>query len=193
VQTVSTTRRSRLLGSAMSAAWLLCGIACATDPKPLPTLLVTNATCGAGTCRTLEIRAFVNAFKVPGQPPDGFEVVGYAHDNSACLIFPSRWRLAVIADGTTDTAWATWTPSNTSGIELYAVDSTLLAGGGNRAVRDSAQQALWPFVGGLPGIIASTSEFVPGTAPGWSVTFPARSASGTAEPGLAATTTACAP
>jgi len=39
--------------------------------------LVTNASCEAGRCATLEIRAFVSKFAVP-QWPQGMESVGFA-------------------------------------------------------------------------------------------------------------------
>lgn len=63
-----------------------------TPPRPLPTLLVTNPSCSAGQCQTLEIRAFVLKFTVP-QPSWGSRVVGEIHGPTTCLTFPSSWTL----------------------------------------------------------------------------------------------------
>jgi hypothetical protein len=153
-------------------------------PPPPPTLLVTNATCESGACRTLQIRAFVGAFIVP-QPPFGLEVVGEVHTATACLTFPASWTLSVATVGSADTTFTTWTPSDPSGIYLFVLDSALFTTGDTAAQRDSSSQALWPYDGALLGSVGETATFIPGRAAGWSVTFPSTSQSGLAAPGLA--------
>ena len=169
------------------------GLGCSspTKPAPLPTLLVTNGTCVGGVCRTLEIRAFVWAFPVPQLPP-GLEVVAEVHTATACVTFPAQWRFYVTTVGSTDTTFYTWTPSNNSGIILFAVDSALFTTGGTAAQRDSSSRALWPYDGAGLGSVGHTATFIPGSAAGWSVTFPSTSQSGPAAPGLAPTV-ACTP
>lgn len=169
------------------------GLGCSspTTPAPLPTLFVTNGTCASGVCRTLEIRAFVWAFPVPQVPP-GLEVVGRVRTATACLTFPAQWRFFVTTVGSTDTVFYTWTPSNSSGIMLFAVDSALFYTGGTVAQRDSSRQALWPYDGTGLGSVGHTATFVPGSAAGWTVTFPSTSQSGPAAPGLTPTS-ACVP
>ncbi len=130
----------------------------AADPigvaAKLPTVLVTNATCGAGHCETLNIRAFVSKFAVPGQPPHGAEVLGEAPPGQTCLTFPPSWSLRITgADNTgrAGTTTITWTPEDTFPISLIAVNHG-----------DD----------GFAGSVGDTRDFVPGAAPGWSVSFP---------------------
>jgi hypothetical protein len=130
----------------------------------------------------MEIRAFVSAFPVP-QPPTGLEVVGYTHGPTTCLPFPKSWKLGVSTVGSPDTTYYTWTPGNSSGIFLFAVDSAIWATGGTPAQQDSAANNVWPFDNAAPGSFGFTPTFVPGSAVGWAVTFPTKSRTGVAEPG----------
>jgi hypothetical protein len=160
----------------------------------LPTVLVSNGTCVGGVCRTLEVHAFVWAFPVPQLPP-GLELVGEVHSTSACLTFPAIWVLHVYGDrsgGGVDTVTYTWTPENTAGIMIFAVDSALFASGGTLAQRDSSTGGLWPYDGASMASVGSTETFVPGVAAGWRVTFPTKLQSGLAAPSLTATA-ACTP
>jgi hypothetical protein len=169
------------------------GCSSSTEPKHTvpPTLLVANATCLAGPCKTLEIRAFVWAFPVP-QAVWGLEIVGEVHGATACLHFPASWTLRVETAGSTDTTFYKWTPSDTTGIYLFALDSALTYSGGTAAQRDSSSQALWPYDGVALGSVGHTATFVPGQSGGWSVTFPSKSQAGLQAPGLAVTSV-CSP
>jgi hypothetical protein len=161
--------------------------ACSRPTGPLPpppTLLVTNATCESGACRTLQIRAFVGAFVVP-QLPVGLEVVGEVHTATACLAFPASWTLSVATVGSADTTFTIWTPNDPAGIYLFAVDSALFSTGGTAAQRDSSSRAVWPYDGAWLGSVGSSATFIPGHAAGWSVTFPSKSQTGLAAHGLA--------
>jgi hypothetical protein len=123
-----------------------------------PTVLVTNPLCDtAGQCRTLQIRAFVWAFRVP-QPPWGLKVLAEVEGSTACLTFPGVWELVVKGvDSTgavTDSTTTTWTPDNSDGIFLSGMD--------------------WPAFDGdtLAQLqIGATETFVPADAPGWTLTF----------------------
>lgn len=117
-----------------------------------PTLLVTNATCDSGPCVPFEVRGFVPKFNVPGQPPWGFVRLGSVTGRSACLALPASWTLTIIGPG--DTTAITWTDGES--IKLSAITTRL-------------------------EVLGSTNEFVPDSAPGWSVTFP----SGAGVPALA--------
>jgi hypothetical protein len=169
--------------------WVGCSSPTKPEP-PLPTLLVTNATCAGGTCRTLQLRASVWAFPVPQVPP-GFKVVAEVHTPTACIVFPKSWTLSVETAGSTDTTFYTWTPDNSSGITLFAVDSVLFNTGGTAAQRDSSNQALWPYDGAAPFTVGYAT-FVPGSAAGWSVTYPSTLQSGLVAPGLTVAA-ACTP
>ena len=143
-------------------------------PRPLPTVLVTNATCEAGRCMTLEVRAFVWKFTIP-QLPFGFERLGEVPPGKTCFTFPSSWTLRVIgpdSTGRVDTLIITWTPADTIPIYLIALDSVLFHGGGDSAQLDSSKQGVWPYDGLAAGSVGETPNFAPGEAAGWSVTFP---------------------
>ena len=132
------------------------------DPK-LPTLLVTNHSCDLGQCATLQIRAFVPSFPLPGQPQIGSEVVGEAPPGQSCLVFPSSWTavdVTIYPDGRRDTTTFTWNPDDPAGIYLVAVDTPVQRSGQSYAPR--------------------TPLFVPGNAPGWELTVPAAAVSITA-------------
>jgi hypothetical protein len=139
-----------------------------------PTVLVTNATCDAGRCAVLEIRAFVWAFHVP-QTPNGLRILGEAPPGRTCFAFPASWPLRIIGPDTTgqvDTTTITWTPDDEEGIYLIAVDSLVYHGGGSPGQVDSANQALPPFDGVGAASVGETPTFVPADADGWAVSFP---------------------
>jgi hypothetical protein len=153
-----------------------------TEPRPLPTVLVTNAMCDSGHCATLEVRAFLWKFDVP-QPPSGLRVLGEAHQGRTCLTFPPSWTLHIIGPDTTgrvDTVTITWTPSDTVPIYLIAVDSAVFhRAAGTSAMShasvstvDSATPQDSPYDGLVPGSVGETGNFLPGDATGWSVSFP---------------------
>lgn len=156
-----------LLGSAA------CGDSTDADGEP-PTVLVTNTTCDAGRCATLEIRAYVRKFPVP-QTPDGLRILGEAPPGQTCLRFPPSWPLRIIGPDTTgqiDTTTITWTPDDVDGIFLIAVDSQVYHGGGSPGQIDSTNQAISPFDGVDFASVGETAIFVPAKAEGWAVSFP---------------------
>ncbi|HET9984914.1 MAG TPA: hypothetical protein VFQ38_15050 [Longimicrobiales bacterium] len=127
----------------------------------MPTLYVANnPTCTAAGCRTLEIRAFVWAFRVP-QPPWGYEVIGEMHGRTACFTFPASWTFRVIglrdttADAPADTTTLTWTPDSASGISVVAIDSAMFHG------KEGLEET----------IRGRTETFVPARAQGWNTTL----------------------
>ena len=73
------------------------GLACSspTNPSSPPTLLVTNPTCSAGPCRTVEVRLFNWNLRVP-QPFWGYKVIGETRGPTTCLTFPAPWTFRVI-------------------------------------------------------------------------------------------------
>jgi hypothetical protein len=151
-------------------------------PKPLPTVLVTNAMCDSVTCATLEIRAFLWKFNVP-QPPSGFLVLGELPPGRTCITFPPSWSMRVIGPGTAgrvDTTTLTWTPNDHSEIYLIALDSAVFhrAGAASRISQIRSSQFggvaadTSPYDGLVPGSVGETPNFIPDSAPGWSVAFP---------------------
>ena len=172
--------RTAALVSSVAIIGLGCSSATA-PPRPPPTLLVTNATCESGTCRTLDLLAFIWGWHIP-QPPTGIRQVGLVHGPTTCLVFPHEW--TIWTGPVSDTTLLTWTPSNPAGIFIWAFDSTMAYTGGTPAQNDSSNQGLWPYDGEAPGAVGLTPTFVPGNAAGWSITFPAVSQSGAAEPEL---------
>jgi hypothetical protein len=155
--------RRLLIGTSVAIALFSLVAACShpTAPVPPPTVLITNATCDSGFCRTLFIRVYVVSFRVP-QNPWGIEMLGTVVGRTGCLRFPASWRLTISgpdSSGKIDTTYATWTPSDPAGVYLWAGDSA----------------------SGLSGV-GSTAVFVPGTASGWSVTFPSGSGVPAIEP-----------
>lgn len=146
-----------------------------TAPDQLPTVLVTNATCEAGRCATLEVRAYIWKFKIP-YPPWGEEVLGEAPPGQTCLRFPPSWTARIIGDtivndtasGHLDTVVVTWTPDDTVPIYLIAVDSVVF-----HSRDDTAQvRGVSYFDGLVPASVGETPNFAPGASPGWKVTFP---------------------
>jgi hypothetical protein len=131
----------------------------------------------------LELRAAIWAFPVPQAPP-GFKVLAEIRTPTACIRFPSSLSLGIETSGSSDTTFYTWTPENTSGITMFAVDSALYSNGGTSAQRDSSNQAVWPYDGAALFAVGYTANFVPGVSPGWTVAFPSTSADGLAAPGM---------
>ena len=149
------------------------------EPRPLPTVRVTNATCDSARCRTLQVRVFVSKFVVPGQLPLGWGSLGEAPPGQTCLSFPASWTLRVIGDtivddttGQVDTVTTTWTPQDSSPVYLIAMDSVFMTHGVTQSQLDSSRARVWPYDGFFPGSVGETPFFIPGDAPGWSVTFP---------------------
>ncbi len=126
--------------------------------RTAPTISVTNPTCTAQGCKTLEVRAFVSTFTAP-QPPSGFKVVGEVHSSSGCLRLPATWTLRVIGvseTGARDTTVLTWTPKDPIfivGVDSAAFHSEPEDSTVNRQVR------------------GYTQAFVPATSSGWRVAF----------------------
>jgi hypothetical protein len=134
--------------------------------KP-PTIIVTNATCEAGHCMTLEVRAFIPLFPFP-QLPIGATVLAYARPGQTCFRLPDS--LVGTISGGSDTTRFLWTPNYS--MSLAAIDSALQYGHPpTPAGLDSAQHAIYPY----DGLFTSTGEgvsFTPTDAPGWATTFP---------------------
>jgi len=172
-------------------AILLAAIGCssATAPKQPPTLLVTNAVCELGPCRTLVIHAFIWAWHIP-QPPTGIRILGYVRGPTTCLQFPPEWTIEAGAVG--HLQQLKWTPSDPAGIFLLAWDSAFTSGTATPAQIDSEAQQLWHYDGG-GGSLGITPTFVPGNAPGWSITFPLTSQSGAPEAALTPATACPSP
>lgn len=129
-----------------------------------PTLLVTNATCAVGSCIPIEVRAFIPQWRVPGQPPDGVPFMGWVRSRVVCLRFPVADTFRTIGVNSAgipvDTALTIWTPD--SSVALFAVASAY-------------------------GPLAGTTEFVPGSSPGWNLTVPNGAADVAPAPGEACT------
>src|SRR6266513_2596499 len=143
-------------------------------PRSLPTVLVTNATCDSGRCRTVEVRAYLWKFLIP-YPPWGDLVIGEAPPGQTCLTFPPSWSMRIIgpdSTGRVDTTTIIWSPDDGSEIYLVAVDSAFFHGDATPAQIDSARQRVWPYTGMFMGSVGETPNFAPREAPGWMVTFP---------------------
>jgi hypothetical protein len=114
-------------------------------PRSAVTLLVTNATCAAGQCQSLDILAFPSP-----QPrtPGGFWSLdlGASDAPQVCLTIPPGAKFLVI--GGADTTTTTWT--NALPLSLGEVSQSV----------NHLQAA------------PSTGEFVPAGSRGWSVTLP---------------------
>lgn len=143
-------------------------------PQPLPTVLVTNATCDLGRCATLEIRVYVWKFTIPF-PPDGEELLADVPPGQTCLTFPPSWSWRIIGpdtSGRVDTLTMTWTPADTVPIYLIALDSVFYHSPLDSAQYDSVAQRRSYFDGLWKGSVGETPNFAPGQSPGWKVTFP---------------------
>jgi len=171
--------------TALVSSVAIIGLGCSSGtapPSPPPTVLVTNAICQAGPCRTLVLSAFIWGWHIP-QSPTGIRLIGFVHGATTCVQFPKELSIWLVTVGV-DSTLLTWTPNNSQGIIMLAFDSTIAYTGGTAAQLDSSNQGLWPYDGEAPGAVGLTPTFVPGNAAGWSVTFPAVSQSGAAEPEL---------
>lgn len=127
-----------------------------TGPRSPVTLLVTNATCDAGTCFPIEVRGF--PLDQPSTPGGPWSLkLGTISAASACLILPSADTARVTNADTGKTTTYVWTAD-----DLLAL-GTLDPG-------EAWFQAK-----------ASTGEFVPGNASGWAVTLPGTAAPAPAE------------
>ncbi len=179
------------LAMAIVGSVLTGGFACSstTGPKPAPTVLVMNATCQPGPCKTLYLRAYIWGWAIP-QPPTGIKLLGFVHGPGTCLQFPPEWTLWVVAGS--DSTLLTWKPPNPAGIFLLAFDSAIGYGNPTRAQLDSSNEGLWPYDGATAGSVGHSATFVPGNSPGWSITFPPTTLSGAATPGIKASD-ACTP
>ena len=128
---------------------LLVVFACtsATEPEPPPsvTLLVTNATCDSGQCSSFEVRGFPsNQFYFPGGPWS--LDLGTVTAGSACLTLPSADTFRVMS-GTDPTIYS-WTSYDSLALGILEP--------GSSSIQASP----------------STSEFVPASSAGWSLTIP---------------------
>jgi len=157
------------------------GCSSASGPKAAPTVLVTNATCQPGPCKTLYLRAFIWGWAIP-QPPTGIELLGFVHGPATCLQFPPEWTLWVVSGS--DSTLLTWKPNNPSGIFLLAYDSAIGYGNPTLAQIDSSNNGDWPYDGTTVGSVGESATFVPGNSSGWSVTFPPKTQDGAATPGI---------
>ena len=150
----------------------------AEAPKPLPTVLVTNASCQAGRCTTLEIRAFVWKFRIPFDY-FGEELLGWVRPGNTCFHFPPSWTYRLIGDtivndttGHVDTINVTWTPADTVPIYVIALDSAYFHSLLDSAQSDSLARGIPYFDDLTKGSVGETPNFAPGASAGWSVTFP---------------------
>lgn len=168
---------------AVAVSALVGGLGCssATAPNPPPTLLVTNATCEAGPCKTLYLRVFILGWPIP-QPLTGIKLLGFVHGTNTCLRFPAEWTLWVVSGR--DSTQLTWKPDSPEGIFLLAFDSAIGYGHPTPAEIDSSNHGLWPYDGAFLGSVGHSTTFVPATSPGWSTAFPPETQSGAATPGL---------
>lgn len=179
---------SVMRASVLGAAALVLGLAACSSPNGLsspkgtpPTVLVTNPLCSGGTCRSVDIRAFILAWPLP-QPPAGYESVGEVSGPSACLSFPTSWTMRVSgpnSSGAVDTAVFHWTPDDTAGIYLDGVHWP-------SSPKDTAP----PYY-----VFGITQTFIPGTSPGWDLSFSDTTETGTGLPYTAhlVADTACTP
>jgi len=120
----------------------------AVDPSGDPplTLLVANTTCKAGQCTPLWIVAWPN-IHAPSIPGGWWISLGTATAPSTCKTFPPPGSFVTVDASGARTRYP-WTPSDTFTL--------------------TAQSLVDTGIGTLP---TTTSTFVPGDAPGWSVTF----------------------
>jgi hypothetical protein len=126
----------------------LLAVACSTEPKRVPpTLLVTNASCLLGSCVPMHVLAFPQ--NQPATPGGLWSIdLGLLATPGVCLTFPPADTFRIWEQGSSDTTKITWTPADS--LELGSL--------------------------GLQGdrftVLPSTSEFVPASAAGWTVSMP---------------------
>lgn len=161
-----------------AGALLLAISGCGGEPTGsnagLPTVLVTNATCEAGHCATLEIRAFLGSLPIP-QGARGLLPIGEAPPGRSCLTFPASWTVHVTEVGSVDTTLYVWTPDDAPGVYVIAIDSQAFQDWFKTQADRQADSALFSLAMYDHFDLATVGEtvfFVPGGAPGWSVDFP---------------------
>lgn len=118
-----------------------------TEPQAPVTLLVTNATCNAGECSSIEIRGF--PANQPSTPGGMWSVaLGATNKPAVCITFPSADTFRVTNAGTGKTTMLVWTTDD--------------------------EMALGTLEPGKPSFAAvpSTGDFVPGSADGWRIALP---------------------
>lgn len=126
---------------------LLAAVACSSSVQPRAgvTLLVTNATCDAGSCSPLQILGFPS--NQPATPGGMWSLdLGLVTTPSACLKLPVSATFRVIGPGTTTTY--TWTTGNGLSLGAQPPSASRIQAG------------------------PSTGAFVPARAAGWTITFP---------------------
>jgi hypothetical protein len=125
----------------------LIALACSSTVEPHSgiTLLVTNGTCGAGSCSPLEILGFPD--NQPGTPGGLWSIdLGLVTGSAACVTLPLSAKFLVI--GGADTTTYLWTTA--------------------RPLSLGAQSPSASRIFASP----STSSFVPAAAAGWRATLP---------------------
>ena len=143
-----------VLASLLTAGALACHSPAA--PRPLPTLLVSNQLCTAGSCATLEVRIFDWNLTIP-QPYWGYKVMGEVHRQTGCLTFPVPWTFFIFGPDSTGKV-------DTLVFHLNVNDPIFLA------AMDSAKfhtDSINPF----STIRGHTNTFTASDAAGWSVSF----------------------
>ena len=134
----------------------LLGVACSSSvaPKPRATLLVTNATCAAGHCQSLDVLAFPS--EQPETPAGLWSLdLGTFSAAQLCIEIPASARFTVSgpnSNGTTVTTITNWNAGDGLSLGLVTPPGT----------RFEASP--------------STPEFAPATAQGWTVTLPGTAA-----------------
>jgi hypothetical protein len=168
-----------IVSMAAAGSTLVGGFGCSstTAPDQTPTLLVSNATCTAGSCKDLYLRAVIWGWSIP-QPPTGIKLLGFVHGPSTCLRFPPEWTLWVVSGS--ESTQLIWRPDDPKGILLFAFDSAIGYGNPTSAEIDSSNQGLWPYDGAALGSVGKSPTFVPASSPGWEIAFPPKAANGTA-------------
>jgi hypothetical protein len=148
-------RRSSLHSLGTIVLFLFVAIACsrAVEPRSGVTLLVTNGTCQAGRCDSLQVLGFPS--NQPATPGGLWSLdLGLITAPQACLTLPPSSAFHVIGvrgDGSRDTTTFTWTSAKALSL-------------GAQPPSSSRFQA-----------IPSTTAFVPANAAGWRITIPSGS------------------
>lgn len=149
----------RTLDAWVAALGLLAASSCSNPQEPasfVPTVLVTNPFCDAGSCVEVSIWAHPWAWPLP-QPKRGLKRVGVFNGPSACLPLGPLWEITVrgvdSVGAVTDSTTYAWTPDDTRGVYLAA-----------QTVNTN--------------VFAMTRTFVPAEAHGWDLSFSPSSAPG---------------
>ena len=148
-----TARRAVILTAAAAAVGCSSGDSTSTStPAPKAAmLLVTNSTCAAGHCDSIDVLAFPSYQYPPS--PGGLRSIdlGIVATATACLTLPVADTIRVTATdnyGYTTTTAYTWNP-------LGVLTLGTITPGGSRL-----------------SATPSTSGFIPANSPGWSATLP---------------------